>query len=317
MVPQISFIIPLFNEEKVFHVLISRLTQVMVDSKLNCEVILIDDGSSDDTPILMEKLSLDNALFSSVFLSRNFGHQIALSVGLSKARASEAVFVLDGDLQDPPELLLQFYAKFKDGYDVVYAIRQKRKEGLIKNSAYYLFYRILDSITELKIPVDSGDFGLMSRRVVDLIKSMPEHSRYIRGMRAWVGFKQIGIVYERNERVDGVSKYTFKMLVKLAKEGVFNFSEFPIVFITRLGIIALSISIIYFLSVLYKGLVYGTVPEGFTAILLTIILFSGVILISLGVIGEYILRIFKESSNRPLYIINKEIVNGEKVNNKD
>jgi glycosyltransferase involved in cell wall biosynthesis len=315
--PQISIVIPLYNEEKVFEPLISRVSKVVLNSNLNCEVILIDDGSNDATPMLMEELALENSIFNCIFLSKNFGHQIALSAGLSCARASEAVFIIDGDLQDPPELLIQFFEKYKEGFDVVYAIRQKRKENRLKRIAYFIFYRLLDRITDIKIPIDSGDFGMMSRRVVDKINSMPEHSRYLRGMRSWIGFKQIGIPYERDERQEGETKYSFKLLVKLAKEGIFNFSEFPIIFITRLGLISLSISLIYFFNVLYKRIVFGTVPEGFTALLLAIILFSGVILISLGVIGEYILRIFKESSNRPLFIIDKQILNGEKVTDQN
>jgi glycosyltransferase involved in cell wall biosynthesis len=313
MRPQISIIIPLFNEENVFEALITRVNQVVLNSELNCEVLLINDGSSDRTGLLMEELALNNSMYNCIFLSKNHGHQIALSAGLAKARATEGVFILDGDLQDPPELLTLFYGKLNEGYDVVYAIRKKRKESFLKRTAYFVFYRLLDKISDLKIPLDSGDFGMMSRRVVDILNSMPEHSRYVRGMRAWVGFKQVGIPYEREERQEGETKYSFKMLIKLAKEGVFNFSEFPIILITRLGILSFSVASFYFITVLFKMIFYSTVPEGYTSLLLAIILFSGVILMSLGIIGEYILRIFKESGNRPLFIIEKQILDGKKT----
>lgn len=309
--PQISFVIPLFNEENVFVSLIERLNSVMNASSLSCEVLLVDDGSTDATSSLMRSQSLKDTRYHSVFLSRNFGHQLALSAGIEKALGSEGLFILDGDLQDPPELLDDFYAKLKDGFDVVYAIRRKRKEPIFKRLAYKLFYRILDRISYIKIPLDSGDFGMVSRRVANNLIAMPEQSRYIRGLRTWIGFKQIGIEYERDARVEGVSKYSFSMLLKLASEGIFNFSQFPIKFITRLGFSTIMLASIYLVTVLFKRLFFNTVPEGFTALLIAIIMFSGVILFSIGVIGEYILRIFFEVKRRPLTIVSEEIKHGK------
>lgn len=309
--PQVSLIIPLFNEERVFKSLIKRLESVLETSEISCEVVLIDDGSTDATPLLMRELSLNNERYHSVFLSRNFGHQLALSSGIQQSLGTEALFILDGDLQDPPELLEEFYVKIKEGYDVVYAVRKKRKESLFKRVAYKLFYRILDRISYIKIPLDSGDFSMITRRVADNLNTMPEQSRYIRGMRTWIGFKQIGLEYERDARFEGESKYSFNMLLKLAMEGIFNFSQFPIQFITRLGLGTILISSIYLASVIFKRLVFNTVPEGFTALLLAVILFSGVILFSIGVIGEYILRIFFEVKRRPLTIISEEIKYGK------
>jgi glycosyltransferase involved in cell wall biosynthesis len=313
--PQVSIVIPLFNEQEVFNSLINRLDLVVKNCSFSCEIVLVDDGSSDKTSDLMEEIALKDNKYHCVFLSKNHGHQIALTSGLQAAIGSEAIFVIDGDLQDPPELITEFYKKLKEGFDVIYAIRKKRKESIFKKLAYYIFYRILDNISNIKIPLDSGDFGMMSRRVVNILNDMPERSRYVRGMRAWVGFKQTGLEYERSTRLEGESKYSFKMLLKLAKEGVYNFSDFPIVLISRLGIISFILSFSYLLIVIIKRIFFGDVPEGFTALLLTITMFSGVILISLGVLGEYILRIYFQSLGRPIYIIEKEIINKEIIHN--
>ena len=211
-------------------------------------------------------------------------------------------------MQDPPELLSDFYAKIKEGYEVVYAIRKKRKENFLKKSAYWFFYRFLKSISEVNIPLDSGDFCMMSKRVKDLLVSMPERSRFIRGMRTWVGFKQIGIEYERDGRAAGKAKYTFKSLFKLAYDGVFNFSEAPLKFITKLGLFAIIPSIIYVVYILLLKIMGKEMPSGFTTLIVAFVLFSGVQLICLGIIGEYLARIFVQVKKRPLYIIESKII---------
>lgn len=283
----------------------------MDSSDLRIEIVLIDDGSRDNTAELMQALALSDERYHCVFLARNHGHQLALTAGLAHARGTEGVMVIDGDLQDPPELLKGFYPYLKQGNDVVYAVRKKRKEGVLKRSAYFLFYRILKSISYIDIPLDSGDFALISRRVVDIMNKMPEESRYLRGMRTWVGFKQIGVEYERSERQAGESKYSFSMLFKLAYNGIFNFSEFPIKFVSRLGGLTVIVALIYFISVVIKKFFYQEVIEGFTSLLFMIILFSGVQLIALGVIGEYVLRVFFQSKNRPLFIVKETIKDKE------
>jgi len=307
--PNVSFVVPLFNERESFNSLIERLNKVISNTPLTIEVVLVDDGSSDNTPELMQRLALLDERYNCVFLSRNYGHQIALSAGLANARATEAVMVIDGDLQDPPELLSEFYSKFKEGYDVVYGIRKKRKESWLKKTAYHSFYRILKSISYIDLPLDTGDFSLISRRIIDVMNKMPEESRYIRGMRSWIGFKQIGLEYDREERFAGTSKYSLKMLFKLAYNGIFNFSEFPIKLITNLGLLSICISLLYFIQTIYKKLVYDNVPEGFAALLFAIILFGGVQLVSLGIIGEYVLRIFFQVKGRPLYVVKNKITN--------
>jgi len=293
--------------------LVERINALMDSSPLAIEVVLIDDGSKDDTAMRIRQLALTDDRYHGVLLSRNHGHQLALTAGIASAKGTEALFVIDGDLQDPPELLPEFYKLLKEGNDVVYAVRKKRKEGWIKKTGYYLFYRLLRSISYVEIPLDSGDFALISRRVVDILNKMPEESRYLRGMRSWVGFKQTGFEYERDARAAGESKYSFKQLFGLAYNGIFNFSEFPIKFMSRTGVTAILISLIYFIIVVIKKLFFVQVVEGFTALLFVIILFSGVQLLALGIIGEYVLRIFFQSKGRPLYIIKEEIINREYI----
>ncbi|PWJ57187.1 dolichol-phosphate mannosyltransferase [Dyadobacter jejuensis] len=293
--------------------LVQRLNALMDTSPLAIEVVLIDDGSGDDTASRIRQLALTDSRYHGVLLSRNHGHQLALTAGIAAARGTEAIFVIDGDLQDPPELLPDFYRLLQEGNDVVYAVRKKRKEGVVKRMGYYWFYRILRSISYVDIPLDSGDFALVSRRVVDVLNKMPEESRYLRGMRSWIGFKQVGLEYERDARAAGESKYSFKQLFQLAYNGIFNFSEFPIKFMSKTGAVAITISLIYFLIVVAKKLFFTQVIEGFTALLFVIILFSGVQLLALGIIGEYVLRIFFQSKNRPLFIVKEEIVNREYI----
>lgn len=309
--PEVSIVIPLYNEEEVFSELIDRLKNLIDSFHKKIEVILVDDGSADNTPQLMRDLALKDERFQSIILSRNFGHQIALSAGLKQTTATEAVFIIDADLQDPPELLGQFYQLYEEGYDVVYAIRKNRKEGFFKKLAYATFYRIMDKISYVRIPLDTGDFSLISARMANLLNEMPEESRYLRGMRSWLGFRQIGVEYDRAERMSGESKYSLKKLFQLAFNGIFNFSEFPIKLITNLGLLTILSSIGYLIYVIGKKLIYGNVPEGFTGLLFVLVLFGGIQLLSLGLIGEYVLRIFFQVKQRPLFVIKEKIKNKE------
>lgn len=304
----LSFVIPLYNEEENFKFLVERLNPIM-DAllPLQCEVVLVNDGSKDKTPLLMNDLALNDKRYQCVFLSRNHGHQLALSAGLKCARASKSIMVLDGDLQDPPELVHDFLAAINNGYDVVYGVRKKRKEGAIKKFAYWAYYRLMNSISKIDLPLDSGDFGMISRKALTYLNAMPEQNRYIRGMRTWIGFKQLGIEYERSARFAGTTKYSWKKLFELAYSGIFNFSSFPIKFITRLGIITILVSLVYLIYVLIEKFYFDAVPTGFTTLIFSIVMFSGVQLISLGIIGEYVLRIYQQSQNRPLFIIDKVI----------
>ncbi len=311
--PQVSIVIPLFNEEETLPKLISRLNGLIERMPFSIEIVLVDDGSHDKTSQLMEKVSLENEKFKSIFLSRNYGHQIAITAGLANVSATEAVMIIDADLQDPPELIEKFYEYYKQSYDVVYTIRKKRKEELMKRLAYWLYYRIFRSISNYEIPLDSGDFALISRKVVNILNEMPEEDRYIRGMRSWVGFRQIGIEYERDARTAGETKYSLRKLVNLAFTGFFNFSTFPIRLVSLLGVCSISISLIYLFYTIVQRVLFDNVPKGFTALLFIFVLFSGIQLLSLGVIGEYIIRIFFQVKNRPLFIVKNKIIDKKHV----
>lgn len=315
-VKTITILVPLFNEAPVLPELFSRLEMLVKQTVVNTNVLFVDDGSTDNTADSIVELIKDKDHYSAIFLSRNFGHAMALSAGLAHINdAADAVFIIDGDLQDPPELLQSFIAKMDEGYDVVYGIRTNRKEGILKKICYKLYYRLLKRFSNIKMPLDAGDFSLLSKRVVLQLNSLPEESRYLRGLRSWVGFKQTGFAYQRDSRKGGGNtKYSLKSLFKLAFNGIFNFSEFPIRFIGIMGFVTIFISLIYLVITVYKKLVFGTVPEGFTALIFAIVLFSGVQLVSLGIIGEYILRIFFQVKQRPLYIIKSKIINGKTVN---
>jgi polyisoprenyl-phosphate glycosyltransferase len=306
--PQINIVVPLYNEELVFDELVNRLQKLIDCSSLSIEVIFVDDGSKDSTPLKMRELSLQNEKFQTIILSRNFGHQLALSAGLKYVNSTEAVLIIDGDLQDPPELLEELYGYYRNGYDVVYAVRKKRKETFLKRIAYDWFYRLLKKFSYIEIPLDSGDFSLISLKVVKQLNQMPEESRFLRGMRSWIGYSQIGVEYEREKRQYGESKYTLNKLVKLAFNGFFNFSEYPIKIVTNLGLFIVTASLIYLAYVLFVKIFYGNVPQGFTSLLFIIILFGGLQLLSIGLVGEYVIKIFFQVKNRPLYILKERIV---------
>lgn len=306
--PALSIVIPLLNEQETLPALTGRLTALMdAHSALEAEVVLVDDGSTDQTRDMVRQLALADARYRGVFLSRNFGHQLAITAGLARATATRYIVVMDGDLQDPPELIPQMIRELEDGYDVVHCKRTARKEGWLKKTLYKSFYMFMGLVGDIRMPEDTGDFCIMRRQVVDVLNQMPEESRYVRGMRSWVGFRQKGFVYERDDRQAGVTKYSMRKLFALAWTGIFNFSSAPVKFITRMGVFSILVALVYFGLVLYRKFVYDDVPQGFTATLFTIILFSGVQLLSLGIIGEYVLRIFFQVKGRPLFIVSEEV----------
>jgi glycosyltransferase involved in cell wall biosynthesis len=311
--PLISIVVPLYNETDTFKHLTARLDVLIKEQDFSIEVVLVDDGSSDNTPLLMYETAVSNKNYTCVFLSKNHGHQLAVSAGISNSSASEAIMIIDGDLQDPPELITAFYEKLKQGYDVVYGVRKQRKEGAEKKILYWLYYRLLKMISNTDVQLDSGDFSMISRRVANYMIAMPERSRYLRGIRAWIGFKQFGFEYERSSRFAGEPKYTFKKLFELAYNGIFNFSDFPIKMVTRLGIFVMSGSFIYFLYAIIKKYFWNGVPEGFTALIFLITVFAGVQLISLGILGEYVLRTYQQVQGRPLFTVDK-VIRNQRVN---
>lgn len=310
----ISIVIPIFNEEENLHNLYSRIVSSSPSFKEDFELLLVDDGSQDSSLQIMKEFSAKDERVRVVKLSRNFGHQPAISAGIQEAKG-DCIIIMDGDLQDPPEELHRFLDKWREGFDVVYAVRTKRKEGFFKKLAYSTFYRILAWISEVNIPLDSGDFCVMDRKVVDaIVKQMPEQIRFVRGMRAFVGFKQIGVEYERAERAAGEVKYTLKKLMQLALDGLFGFSTFPLRMATYLGfIIAIPSFIVGFFFVINRFVgfkVLGYSPDqvpGTTTLTVGMYFLGGITLIILGILGEYIGRIYIEVKRRPFFIIDETI----------
>lgn len=305
----ISIVIPVFNEQENLHQLVSRLSEA---SKLwgdSFEVIFVDDGSRDQTLPILEQINRSNPIYKYVSLSRNFGHQTAVTAGLDHV-SGDVVAIMDADLQDPPEVLPRFLEKWREGYEVVYAIRTQRKENVFKRSCYWFFYRILKLLSSIEIPLDSGDFCVMDRRVVDLINSLPERNRFVRGLRSWVGFKQVGVPYERDARQAGAVKYTFRKLLRLALDGLISFTHRPLQLIGVFGLFLATLAFtglgVYLFLSIFDIHLFGHSPRdvpGFTTLILTLLLLGGVQLLSLGIMGEYIARIFDEVKSRPIYVV--------------
>jgi len=318
----ISIVIPLFNEQENVNQLYTRLKQASSLWNETYEILFVDDGSFDETYELLKKIADTDSMIEIIKLSRNFGHQAAISAGIKKAKG-DAVIIMDGDLQDPPEELALFLNKWREGYHVVYAIRKKRKENLFKRLSYKLFYRVLRVISDIKIPLDSGDFCVMDKKVVHVLNNeMLEYSRFVRGLRAYAGFKQVGVEYERHSRAAGEVKYTFKKLVKLALDGLLDFSTFPLKMATYLGFfIAFSsflAGMFFIIHRIFNFKVLGHSPTdtpGLASLAVGVYFLGGLILIILGIIGEYIGRLYFEVKKRPFFII-EEIYNQENQNKK-
>jgi dolichol-phosphate mannosyltransferase len=302
--PELSVVTPVYNEEENIPVLYSRIVRVLEEEHIDFEIIFVDDGSSDQSRYKLAELEAMDRRVIVIELARNFGHQVAITAGLDFARGN-AVAVMDADLQDPPEVLPAFIAKWREGYEVVYAIREKRKETWLKRVSYKLFYRLLRRVASIDIPLDAGDFCVMDRRIVDQLKRMPERSRFIRGIRSWIGLRQVGLPFERHVRHAGETKYSVGRLMLLALDGLISFSYVPLRIITLLGVSVSFLSMIMAVFFFVKKLVYGLNPPGFAAIIVSIFFLAGIQLITLGVIGEYVGRIFEEAKRRPLYVLRR------------
>lgn len=305
----ISLVIPIHNEQKILPILYERIKVASENWNDQYEVIFVDDGSGDSSLEIIQNLHKQDNNIKGISFSRNFGHQTAVSAGL-KYTTGDVVIVMDGDLQDPPEQIIDFLEKWQQGYEVVYAIRKKRKETWYKKIAYYSFYRLLNWMSSIKIPLDTGDFCLMDRVIVDHLNSLPERNRFVRGLRAWIGYKQIGVPYERSARLAGEAKYTFKKLLKLAFDGLINFSYRPLQIFTSLGMIVSISSLIlggYYLIVWFLNPTIREELPGYTSIIVAVLFLGGVQLISVGILGEYIGRIFDEVKGRPLFIVSQKI----------
>jgi len=301
-VVDLSLVIPAFNEEENLPELHRRLRASLDPLDLHYEIIFVNDGSRDRTLEMLQDMARRDPRIVAVDLARNFGHQVAISAGMDHSRG-QAVMILDADLQDPPEVLPQFINKWREGYDVVYAIREQRKESAFKRGAYSLFYRLLKHVAHIDIPLDAGDFCIMDRKVVDLLNGMPERNRFVRGIRSWVGFNQVGLAYERHARHAGKPKYTFRKLLYLALDGLISFSYVPLRLISMAGLAVSIMSILIAIFYTLQKLTVGLNPPGFATIVVAVFLLAGVQLITIGVIGEYIGRIFEEVKRRPLYVV--------------
>jgi polyisoprenyl-phosphate glycosyltransferase len=298
-----SIIAPIYNEIDNIPELYRRIKEVMDSSKESWELILVDDGSTDGSTDKIRDLAQNDKTVRPVIFARNFGHQIAITAGWDYARG-DAIIIIDADLQDPPETMLELAKKWKEGYEVVYAVRGEREgESWFKKFTAAMFYRIIYSITDVKIPVDTGDFRLMDRKVVDVLKQMKERHRFPRGMSAWVGFKQIGVKYKRAARVAGVTKYPFRRMLKLALNAITGFSYFPLQVATYFGFFSAGISILAIPIVIYMRMMGSGAFFGQATTLIAVLFLGGVQLISLGILGEYIGRLYDEAKGRPLYIV--------------
>lgn len=306
--PRYSIVAPCYNEEGVLRELYRRVRDTMEQTGETWELVLINDGSRDRTPEIMRELNAQDARVKVVDFARNFGHQLAVTAGLDYARG-DAVVIIDADLQDPPAVILDMIARWKEGYEVVYAVRTQRKgESWFKEFTAKLFYRIIYRITDVKIPLDTGDFRLMDRKVVDAMKQMRERHRFIRGMTSWVGFRQTGVHYVREERFAGETHYPFRKMLKFALDAITGFSYIPLQLATYLGFITAALGALAAVAVILARLFIGAAPFYGQATTLVMVLFmGGVQLITLGIIGEYLGRIYDEVKGRPLYVVREVI----------
>ncbi len=311
-----SIIIPIYNEQETIPELLGRLAIVMNSLTGPVEVIFVDDGSKDSSFALLETAYRRDPRLKIIRLSRNFGHQIAISAALNAVKG-DAVIVMDGDLQDPPELLPQMIEQWKQGAHVVYTVKRTRKENPLKQLAFKSFYRVLHALSEVNIPMDAGNFSLLDKRVVEIMRSMPERHRYISGLRAWVGFKQVGITYDRDARFAGEPQMSLRRLVHLAMDGIFSFSNVPLRVAVYVGFISALIAFVGGFFVLYEKLFTDKAILGWTSTIVSITFLGGMILMTLGVIGEYIGRIYDEVKQRPLYVVREMVGFEQTERNRD
>lgn len=302
---EISIIIPIYNEELNLKLMYDRLYKVILTMNITYEFIFINDGSIDNSMNIIKELANINRNVKYIDFSRNFGHQIAVSAGLERSKG-KSVVIIDADLQDPPELIIDLYEKHKEGYEVVYAKRRSRKgENFMKKWTAKLFYRILGSITSVSIPVDTGDFRLIDRKVVEVLKNMPEQQKFLRGQISWIGFRQVAVEYDRDERHAGKTGYTYKKMIRFALDGITSFSNFPLKFATYTGFIVSFLAFLIMLYALYSRFIIKEYVPGWTSLILSVMFIGGIQLICVGIIGEYIGRLSANIRNRPLYIINE------------
>lgn len=307
LVPELSVVLPCFNERENLPPLVERLRPVLERiTGGRFEVIFVDDASDDGSERMLDALHAEDPRIKVVHFSRNFGHQAALTAGMQAASA-EGVVLMDCDLQDPPEVLEAFRDRWREGYEVVYGVRRKRKEGLAKRIAYAVFYRSMRAMARIEVPLDAGDFCLMDRVVVDALNDLPESQRFLRGLRSWVGFRQTGVEYERSGRHAGEPKYTPRKLVQLAMSGYVGFSAFPLRLASWLGGFAGATGFLILLWAVVSKMLGDPAPRGWASTIAVILFMGGVQLLILGIIGEYLGRVFDEARRRPTYIVRSRL----------
>ena len=304
-----SIILPVHNEQEVLPMTFRRLVDaadMLEGLGYDCEWVFVNDGSRDNSPQILDDLVSQDARVRAVHLTRNFGHQAAVTAGLSVVRG-RVIAIMDADLQDPPDVLPRFLDQWREGFQVVYAIREKRKEGPVKRACYWAFYRLLNAISELEMPLDSGDFCVLDRSAVDLLNKLPERQRFVRGLRTWIGLKQTGVRYERAARAAGTPSYGFRALIKLAVEGMVSFSTVPLRLMTRLGLLGVLcaglLGIWAVTITIYAWITGADTPRGWASLACLILAMGSIQLLSLGVIGEYLSRVFLEVKQRPSFLI--------------
>ncbi len=301
--PVYTIIAPIYNEIENIQVLYQRVSEVMNQSGEEWELVLVDDGSRDGSTDAIRELAKQDEKIRPVIFARNFGHQIAVTAGMDYARG-DAVVIIDADLQDPPEVILELIEKWKEGYQVVYAVRSEREgESWFKLTTASMFYKFIQNITDVHIPLNTGDFRLLDRKVVDVMNSMPERARFLRGMSSWAGFKQIGVEYKRHARHAGETHYPLKNMIRLALNAITGFSVWPLQLLTRGGVGLMILSVLLLILYLILALVGKVDLTYVLATWLTLIFLSGVILVGMGILGEYIGRIYDEAKGRPLYTV--------------
>lgn len=299
----LSIVVPVYNEQEVIDETFRRLSSVFKDFFMRVEYIFVNDGSKDNTYFILKEIASKNPEVRVINFARNFGHQIAITAGMDYAKG-DAIVIIDADLQDPPEVILEMVNKWKEGYDVVYGKRVQRDgETFFKKFTAKVFYRFLDSMTDVKLPVDVGDFRLIDRKVCDAMKCLPERSRYVRGLVSWVGFRQTSVDYHREKRFAGQTKYPLRKMLKLAGDGIFSFSYKPLKLATFIGMLVSAFSFIYLIVVLIQKFVKNDVVSGWASSIAVTLFLNGVMLIVIGIMGEYVGRIYEEVKARPLYII--------------
>lgn len=305
MTPTISIVLPVFNESQTLPALYARLAGVMRRLGESYELVFVNDGSRDGSLDVLKKLAAEDSKMRVVSLSRNFGHQMAITCGLDRARGA-AVIVMDADLQDPPELIPTLIERWREGYDVVYAVREERQgESLFKRATAALFYRLIRRLSRVEIPADTGDFRLLSRRAVEGLRATTERNRFVRGLVGWIGYRQTGVRFVREERAAGETKYPFRKMLKFAIDGITSFSFVPLQMATYFGFLISGASFLYIVYAVLQKLLTDRPVTGWTSLMVAMLFLGGVQLITLGIIGEYIGRIYEEVKQRPLYLVDE------------